>query len=447
MTDRSTDKLDDAHAALLRAVGTMVSGEDYQRLLRMASTFHRYSTSNQLLLAVQGAEGVVASYKKWQTIDATDGGKCQIARGERALRVWAPIHSTRRETDQITGIETVVSQGVTRFRAVPVFHEGQLNSRPLWPAQPERLSGTPEHFEQAWEVIAGLITADGLKVQRGPIPGSPEALGSTNWTTGIVTVRDDVDPAQAFKTLLHELGHVRLHTPEATNSPARAVREVEAESVAFIVADTLGFDTSNYTIAYIASWAHGDVDMIRATAERSLAAARRIVEELETGLNITLLIDPLQPAQQSVTPHPSAQLHVVPNETPSRPLHIVEPVVEPPVDVFSGRADETAGNGTKRSEQARRLIASATSTTELVEGLVTLATTPQEAFQFASQARSADHIYGPLAARYGLNHPSSGRPSGPTERRAPDQLINYWTRVAKPTTATVDIEPDAPEIA
>ena len=419
----------------------------------MAASFHRYSTSNQLLLAVQGAEGVVASYKKWQTIDAADGGKCQIARGEKAVRVWAPIHSTRRETDEITGIEKVVSQGVTRFRAVPVFHEGQLNSPPVWPLQPERLSGTPEHFEQAWDVVAGLITAEGLRVERGPVPGSPGALGSTNWTTGVVTVRDDVDPAQAFKTLLHELGHVRLHPPDATVSPARAVKEVEAESVAFVVADTLGFDTSSYTIPYIATWAHGDVDVIRATAERSLGAARRIVEQLETGLNIALLVDPLQPAAGEVSPHPSAPLHSVPSEVAARPLRLVEPLVEPKVlDVFSGGRERSAGvegGGAERGERARRLIASASSTTELVDGLTTLASSAQEAFQFASQARSADHLYGPLAARYGLNHPSTGPTpaAGLVGVGAPEQLVDYWTRMTKPTSPAPEVGPDAPEIA
>ena len=52
--------------------------------------------------------------------------------------------------------------------------------------------------------------------------------------------------------------------------------EVEAESLAFLLAAEYGLDTSQYSVAYSAGWAGGDVKVIRETAERVITAARTL---------------------------------------------------------------------------------------------------------------------------------------------------------------------------
>lgn len=336
-TDVAPNKLVQAHETLIAALSDLVTGDDYQNLLRVASTFHRYSIGNELLLASQGAIGVVASYKRWQTIDAEDGAKCQVRRGERSLRVLAPVVTSRREVDEATGDEVVLRGGATRFRVVPVFHEGQLVSPPGWPPPPERLTGTPEHFERAWNVVEALLASDGFTLVRGAVPDHPTANGSTDWVTGLVTVREDLDLAQAFKTLVHELGHVRLHAPESVVSGGRSVKEVEAESVAFLVADMLGFDTSAYSMPYVASWASGDINLVRGTAERSLGAARKIVEQLEDGLGITLLVDPLRAAELA-----AAELSPEGVDSRSAPAAAIAVAAAPSAEVALGAVQTAA---------------------------------------------------------------------------------------------------------
>lgn len=62
----------------------------------------------------------------------------------------------------------------------------------------------------------------------------------------------------------------------------RGVAEVEAESVAYLVAATHGLPTDDYTFAYVTSWA-ADVNqakpetVVRDTASRVLAATRTIL--------------------------------------------------------------------------------------------------------------------------------------------------------------------------
>src|SRR3954451_21687184 len=94
------ERLAAAHAALTDAVVNMTTTEDWQNLLRISGFFHRYSPNNQLLLAVQGAEGLVASFNPWKQITVTDGHPCRIRKGETAVRVYAPIRGKQRELDE-----------------------------------------------------------------------------------------------------------------------------------------------------------------------------------------------------------------------------------------------------------------------------------------------------------------------------------------------------------
>jgi hypothetical protein len=111
-------------------------------------------------------------------------------------------------------------------------------------------------------------------------PGLTGANGVTDFLARTVQIRPGLSDAQACKTLAHELGHVLLHEP--STRPAHVTRdlgEVEAESVAYIIAAAHGLDTTRYTVPYVAGWAGGDVTMLRGTAERVLDTARRVLVE------------------------------------------------------------------------------------------------------------------------------------------------------------------------
>lgn len=84
--------------------------------------------------------------------------------------------------------------------------------------------------------------------------------------------------AQAVKTLIHELGHVLLHSegPVASHD----IGEVEVESVAFIVCDALGLDTSDYSFSYVARWASGDMEKVKDTGQRVVECAASILAKM-----------------------------------------------------------------------------------------------------------------------------------------------------------------------
>ena len=133
-----------------------------------------------------------------------------------------------------------------------------------------------------WDGLAFQVDGEGYRLRRGEC-ARPTANGETDPMTKTVTVRADLPPAQACKTLAHELAHIRLGhvTGLPSSSGCRGVAEVEAESVAYMVSAEAGLDSAGYSVRYAAGWANGDVAVIRATAERVIRTARSITDALE----------------------------------------------------------------------------------------------------------------------------------------------------------------------
>ncbi|MGH2703462.1 MAG: ImmA/IrrE family metallo-endopeptidase [Actinomycetota bacterium] len=115
-------------------------------------------------------------------------------------------------------------------------------------------------------------------------PVAIEKNGYCDFSTKQIGVRPDVAPAQAVKTLIHELGHALLHSDELPRS--KEVAEIEVESVAYIVCDAVGLDSGDYSFAYVARWSNGETDVIKETGERVMACARSILKTLERDASV-----------------------------------------------------------------------------------------------------------------------------------------------------------------
>jgi hypothetical protein len=169
------------------------------------------------------------------------------------------------------------------FTVEKVFSADQTDGDPLpAPPQPRLLEGqAPPGLGEA---VLHMIEARGYTVSTVPSADDLQgANGRTTWATKTVQIRADMDDAAMVKTLLHEAAHAALHdgatNPEGAALP-RGHKEVEAESVAFIVARAHGMPTDAYSFAYVAAWAGEDHDKVLAkTAQRVAACAKAIIAE------------------------------------------------------------------------------------------------------------------------------------------------------------------------
>jgi len=230
----------------------------------------------------------VAGFRTWQSLGR------QVRKGERGIAILAPCTyrptaAERAEPAAPAGQEpaTTCSGGaapqgdgkkqVRGFRVVHVFALHQTEGAPLPEVAPSLLTGQAP--AGLWDALEGQVLAHGYTVHRGE---TGRANGWTDPTSRTVRVSSGVDDAQAVKTLIHELAHIEAgHVGDLpTYATCRGRCEVEAESVAYVVATAQGMHASGYSFAYIAGWAGGDLSVVRQAADTVTQTARHILSLL-----------------------------------------------------------------------------------------------------------------------------------------------------------------------
>jgi len=284
-TTGGRDRLSGLHEQISDGVAALVESQGWRAMLDTAAKFHTYSLGNLLLIGAQAPQATrVAGFRTWQSLGR------QVRKGERGIAILAPCIYRPKAADQAepaapAGQEPATScsggaapnvggKQVRGFRAVHVFDVAQTGGDPLPDVAPALLTGQAP--AGLWDDLAGQVTGYGYALERGECAG---ANGYTDPTRRVVRVRDDIDDAHAVKTLAHELGHLECgHVKDLpTYLTCRGRCEVEAESVAYVVAAAHGLDASGYSFAYVAGWAGPDLSLVRQAAETVTKAARTIL--------------------------------------------------------------------------------------------------------------------------------------------------------------------------
>jgi len=267
------------------SVAELTSSVAWTRMLATVARFHRYSARNMLLLLIQAEErGTeitrVAGYRTWQTLGR------QVRRGEKSYEVLAPIRhrlSFEEAAERTAAGEPAYdaegspSRVVRGFRIEHVFDVSQTDGEQLasMPGVPYLAGDGPAGL---WDAVAELITEAGFQITRRAL--AARVRGETNYTNRVVTVGDELSPAEAAHILTHELGHIEADH-EHRDDISRAQRETEADSIAYIVCSALGFDVREKATFYVAQWSNGDGAVLEAAVAVIHRAASRILTRLE----------------------------------------------------------------------------------------------------------------------------------------------------------------------
>ncbi|MHB8334280.1 MAG: ImmA/IrrE family metallo-endopeptidase, partial [Acidimicrobiales bacterium] len=134
-----------------------------------------------------------------------------------------------------------------------------------------------------FEKLTVFAESIGFRVERPELLDSG-ANGDTSHASGRIRVVSSNSEAQQAKTLAHEIGHALLHDPEspATKDLTRGLKELEAESIAYVVAQALGMDTSDYSFGYVAGWAGGGPEAIAGIKESAARIQKASTAVLKT---------------------------------------------------------------------------------------------------------------------------------------------------------------------
>ena len=247
-----------------------LDSEQFKSFLDTMSKFHNYSLNNIHLLKMQNPNvSQVASFNKWKTdFDRT------VKKGSKALKIWVPyqvktsIPVHQKELD-FTPAENEMEQKeitVTRFKLGNVFDVSQTEGKEL-PKAINELTGDVKDYEDLYRA-AKAVSMD----NQVPISFEEIKRKSTNGyyspdENRIVISKGLKGQEQILKTIFHEMAHADLHrgTSAQYGDDQYRKQELQAESVAYVVANHFGFDTSSYSFGYLAIWAkdkNGFEDMV-----------------------------------------------------------------------------------------------------------------------------------------------------------------------------------------
>lgn len=276
-------KMDTIMNSLERGVHEIFTSEKYHIYLNTMSKFHNYSFNNTLLIAMQRPDAtLVAGYQTWKK-----KFNRQVQRGEKGIKIIAPapIKEKRRvekvdeETQEIVigddgQPETEIVERITpRFRVTTVFDVSQTEGEPLPTLGTTELEGNVVIYEDFMKGLEEL----------SPVPFRFEDIGNGAkgyYSEKYIAIQRDMSNAQTMKTAVHETAHAILHDRDIMQengvSKDRTTKEVEAESVAYVVCSHFGLDTSEYSFSYIAGWSsnkemselRNSMDMIRVTSSK-----------------------------------------------------------------------------------------------------------------------------------------------------------------------------------
>lgn len=285
------ERLNALHARLVDAVADLVHSENWARMLAVAARFPTYSPSNVLLIAAQRPDATqVAGIRTWNALGR------HVTKGQHGIAILAPCvyrSDDAEEQPNDSSTSPLDASGAPRraaglprtalhgFRVVHVFDVSQTEGQPVPDLPPRLLTG--EAPAGLWEQLGQVAANDGYELHRQACP--PGVNGWTAPDQRLIVVATGLEPAQAVKTLTHELAHIRSNHagrfPEyATDRACRGVAEVEAESVAYVVASHLGMAVDDYSVPYVAGWAT-DLDVLRHHMSTVVTVAQGLVTDID----------------------------------------------------------------------------------------------------------------------------------------------------------------------
>ena len=326
-------EMEEITSKLEKGVKDIFDGANYQQYLNFCAKLPRYSVNNQILIMMQKPDATMCqSFTNWKEVNR------HVRKGEKGIRILAPApYKMQKEQEKVDAsgktvlgkdgepVKETVEVTINAFKPVSTFDVSQTEGEPIPTPGVDELTGSVEGYETLLAAIKEVV----------PVPISFEqiesgAKGFYHLEENRIVVQEGMSEAQTVKTLLHEASHQALHSKEAMDSAgekkSKNQKETEAESVAYVVCQHYGIDTSDYSFPYVATWSadkevpelKASLDTIRRTASELIV---KIDEKVQT-LTTVKEMDQFMEAHGEELPFD--------NPEADRPVGYIK--IEPPVD-------------------------------------------------------------------------------------------------------------------
>ena len=299
--ENTKERVEKLTGILEQGLTELFESETYKRYLSAMAMFHDYSFRNTMLILHQlPTASYVAGFNAWKD------HKRYVKEGEKSIKIFAPApYKTKVAEIQKDGNGQIIKDKdgnpvtkekeitVPAFKAVPVYDISQTDGEPLPELGGGELIGTVDNYENFWKVLKKISP---FQINLEKIEDS-ETKGYCQYGKDAKIVIDNgMSEIETISVAIHEISHARLHnyTAEelATLPPeekkTRRMREVEAESVAFVVCKHFGIETGEASFPYIAGWSKNkEMPELKSSLELIQKTSCNVINEIEENL-ITL---------------------------------------------------------------------------------------------------------------------------------------------------------------
>lgn len=229
--------------------------EKFVNLWDSSLGMHTYSINNTILAWCQYPQvSMLAGFKKWQKLGR------KICKGEKAIRILAPL--TRKVKDKESGEDIYIVKG---FKYINCFDVNQTEGKNL-------------DFGHS-DKVKGDISFDDIK-KISPLPVIVEYSGTSNGNVNkeriIVAPKDN--EAAMVATLIHEIAHLKLG--HIGSDIDKETKEVESETVSFIVCSYLGLDNQKSKY-YVGAW-NGNQEKLKGRGKKIISTAESIIRDIQS---------------------------------------------------------------------------------------------------------------------------------------------------------------------
>lgn len=248
----------------------IVNNGEYEKFLKFQKNFRGYSFNNLILIFSQFPDATkVAGKSKWLKL------KREVTKGAKKIFIIAPIPRSYQKKSKVIEdgkeIEKIETIKYNYYRYVYVYDISQTTGEPV-PLQTQNLNNNDMGY-----LYDKLKCFSHLPVIEKQIEGGTK--GYYNKKDNIIAIKNTLSLNDKAAVLLHELAHSLYD--DFDYGKDRDLSEIFVESVAYIVADHFGLDTSICSFTYILKWAKGEPKKVIELGTKIQKCANEFIDKIE----------------------------------------------------------------------------------------------------------------------------------------------------------------------
>lgn len=268
--NNNSNKTKEIFDNIVNRLQSIIDKGDYEKFLKFQKSFKGYSFNNLVLIFSQFPDATrVAGKSKWLKLHR------EVKNNSQKIWIIAPIpRKYDKKTKKIVDGEEIEDTETIQYNAyrwVYVFDVSQTEGKDL-PLQTHYINA-----EDMVDFYENLKNFSHLPVLEQELIGGTQGYYSKNEQK--IVIKQNMSANDKASVLLHELAHSLYDDFDYKTD--RNLSEVFVESIAYIVADHFGLDTSLCSFNYIIKWAKGEPKVVVDLGNKIQKCANEFIDKIE----------------------------------------------------------------------------------------------------------------------------------------------------------------------